>query len=67
MPSSPSSLAPTTGTMFSGSNTPMRRRPSEAIKRSAVSCDTFAVETIGYSGWTLVRAEVNHKRRRRRR
>jgi len=46
-PSSPSSRPPTTGTRSHESNTPMRRRDSEAISKSAASCATFAADTTG--------------------
>ena len=46
-PSSPSSLAPTTGIKCRGSNMPALRREREAINKSAESWETFALDTIG--------------------
>lgn len=48
MPSSPSSLAPTTGTTSLASNNPTSFKPRVEITRSTASCETFAVDTTGY-------------------
>jgi hypothetical protein len=61
MPSSPSSLAPTTGIRCLGSSMPTRRREREAMKRSTASCDTLAVETIGWLGLSADPRAVERK------
>ena len=44
----PSSLAPTTGTKYLGSKSPIFPNDKFVMRRSMASCPMFAVETIGY-------------------